>query len=404
MSILLFDLPDNRKKLLPFTYVRPISEIRVGILTIGEKWAQHLQQDIQPLTEKYLQGKFGITTSEKSLDLYINGAICPDKQLVETILSLKTGEVLKVKETFIAAKGAISHANIENIQFLLSQFHTIEYPNKITVIERPYQIFQLNGHQIREDYQLITKNRESKKIQDPHTAVYGRNNIFLEEGVTIRASIINAENGPVYLGKNSTVNEGSIIRGPFSLGENSHLNMGAKMRGDITIGPSCKVGGEVSNSVFFGYSNKGHDGYLGNSVIGEWCNLGADTNSSNLKNNYSNIKLWDYASERMEDSKLQFCGLLMGDHSKSGINTMFNTGTTIGISANVFGSGFPPKFIPSFSWGSSDGFTTFDLTKAGEVAKAVMQRRELLFDKSDKSIFNNIFEQSTKYRNWEVKQ
>ena len=228
-------------------------------------------------------------------------------------------------------------------------------------------------------------------------------NVFVEEGATIRASIINASNGPVYLGKNSVVHEGCLIRGPFALGESSHLNMGAKMRGDNTIGPFCKVGGEVSNSVFFGYSNKGHDGFLGNSVIGEWCNLGADTNNSNLKNNYSSVKVWDYTTDRFSDSGLQFCGLLMGDHSKSGINTMFNTGTVVGVAANVFGGSFPAKFIPSYSWGGSEGLTTYDFDKCMQMCQAVLSRRGIALTAEDTTLLRAVFEKSASHRTWEVK-
>ncbi len=224
--------------------------------------------------------------------------------------------------------------------------------------------------------------------------VYAPENIFIEEGVYIRAAILNAENGPIYLGKNSIVQEGAIIRGAFAMGEGSHVNMGAKMRGDISLGPYCKVGGEVSNSVVFGYSNKAHDGFLGNSVLGEWCNLGADTNTSNLKNNYDSPKLWNHAYNDFEKTGIQFCGLMMGDHSKAGINTMFNTGTVVDVSTNIFGSGFPSNYIPSFAWGGGEQYEEYELPKALETAERVMARRNVPFTPMDKEILSHIFELS----------
>jgi UDP-N-acetylglucosamine diphosphorylase/glucosamine-1-phosphate N-acetyltransferase len=266
-----------------------------------------------------------------------------------------------------------------------------------------WRIFQFNPEQIRLDYALITSGKKSSGIQDKHTIVYNESNIFVEEGVSIRAAILNAEDGPIYLGKNSIVQEGAIIKGPFALCEGSTVGMGSKMRGDTTVGPHSKVGGEISNSVIFGYSNKGHDGFIGNTVIGEWCNLGADTNTSNLKNNYENVKLWNYAKGGFTDTGLQFCGLMMGDHSKCGINTMFNTGTVVGVSANIFGDGFPRNFIPSFSWGGANGFTTYQIKKAYETAQKVMERRKVVLDDIEKEILANIFELTTAYRVWDKK-
>ncbi|MBK5279679.1 MAG: glucose-1-phosphate thymidylyltransferase, partial [Bacteroidia bacterium] len=276
-----------------------------------------------------------------------------------------------------------------------------EYPETITIIDQVWKIFQLNGSQIREDFKLITKNRKSAGISDKHTRTYSDENIFIEKGVSIKAALLNAENGPIYIGKNSQIHEGAIIRGPFALCEGSHVNMGAKVRGDTTVGPFSKIGGEVSNTVIFGYSNKAHDGFLGNSVIGEWCNLGADTNTSNLKNNFENIKIWNYAKGGFKDTGLMFCGLVMGDHSKCGINMMFNTGTVVGVCANIFGDGYPRTFIPSFAWGGASGFTTFQLNKALETATKAMERRNVLLDAADKEILKQVFEQSSKYRAWE---
>lgn len=396
--MMLFDLPENRTKLLPFTYTRPICEIRVGILTIKEKWEKCLDREIHVLTESYLESKYPRPDMEAS-DLLINSIFCPDENLLREIQALENGESLHVGEILIACRLS-STASFEN----QSSFVKKNYAGLPTIIERPWHIFQQNGDQIRKDYQLITAGRKSATLDDPHTVVYNQENVFIEEGALIRACIINAIDGPVYIGKNSQVHEGCMIKGPFSLGDESHLNMGAKMKGDNTIGPHCKVGGEVSNSVFLGYSNKGHDGFLGNSVIGEWCNLGADTNSSNLKNNYSTVKIWDYQTGKLESTGLQFCGLLMGDHSKAGINTMFNTGTVVGVSANVFGADFPPKFIPSFSWGGSNGFTTFNKEKSFEMCEAVMNRRKIDLSLGEKEILSNVMEKSAIYRIWEDKE
>jgi len=269
-----------------------------------------------------------------------------------------------------------------------------EYPDEIVLIDQLWKIFQNNGNQIRADYKLITTNRKSAPVKDPHTRTYNDGNIFLEEGVVIHAAILNAENGPIYLDKNSQVQEGAIIRGPFTLGEGSIVNMGGKMRGDNTIGPFCKIGGEVSNSVLFGYCNKAHDGFLGNSVLGEWCNLGADTNTSNLKNNYDNVRLWSYAKNGFVDIGQPNCGLIMGDHSKSGINTMFNTGTVVGVSSNIFGGSYPRNFIPSFQWGGASGLVTYQFDKAIETAARMMARRNVVLNEIEKEILKNVFEQT----------
>jgi UDP-N-acetylglucosamine diphosphorylase/glucosamine-1-phosphate N-acetyltransferase len=278
-----------------------------------------------------------------------------------------------------------------------------EYAGPLAIIDQVWKIFQYNGGQIKADFRLITSSRLSAGIHDPHTRLYGEQNIFIEEGVLTRAAVLNAENGPIYLGKNSSIQEGALIKGPFALGEGSQVCMGAKMRGDVSIGPYCKVGGEVSTSVIFGYSNKAHDGFLGCSVLGEWCNLGADTNTSNLKNNYENTKLWSYAKKGFVSTDLMFCGLVMSDHSKCGINTMFNTGTVAGVSANIFGAGFPRNFIPSFSWGGTAGFTTFQLNKAFETASRAMERKSVIFDEVDKEILAVVFRQESEYRVWEKK-
>ena len=390
MNLILFDDPIFRIHLLPFTYTRPISKIRVGILTIDEKWEKWLNTKASFQTAEYLSNKF--PRRKNGDDLLINGAVCPDQKLVDTIKALPANYFLIQDQLLIAAKAPVGEIAPNN---------SIQYQDSLTVIDRPWKIFRENAAQIKVDFPLITRGRSSAVIQDPHTVVYGEQNIFVEAGVSIKAAIINAENGPVYLGKNSIIQEGAIIRGTFALCEGGHINMGAKMRGDTTVGPYSKVGGEVSNSVIFGYSNKAHDGFLGCSVIGEWCNLGADTNTSNLKNTFDEIKLWSHAENTFINTGLQFCGLMMGDHSKCSINTMFNTGTVIDVSSNVFGVGFPRNYIPSFSWGGAGGIATYQVDKALETAKRAMERRSIPLDETEKNILEHVYQMTALHRVWQ---
>jgi UDP-N-acetylglucosamine diphosphorylase/glucosamine-1-phosphate N-acetyltransferase len=384
MNLVLFDDPAIRINLLPFTFTRPIGKIRVGILTIVEKWEKRLNTTASFLTEPYLQKKFPLKSSHDNL--FINAAWCPDDEAIKSVQTLKHGETLTYKEMILAWR------SVDMSLPDLSKRIPKHFSGTVTLIDQVWRIFQYNGAQIKVDFTLLTANRKSKGVQDKHTIVYNEANIFVEEGVSIRAAVLNAENGPIYLGKNSQVHEGALIKGPFALCEGSNVNMGGKMRGDTTVGPFSKVGGEVSNSVIFGYSNKGHEGFLGNSVLGEWCNLGADTNVSNLKNNYENVKLWNYAKGGFIDTGLQFCGLMMSDHCKTGINTMFNTGTVVGVSSNIFGDGFPRNFIPSFSWGGANGFTTYQLKKACDTAEKTMERRNITLDDNEKEILAKVFE------------
>jgi UDP-N-acetylglucosamine diphosphorylase/glucosamine-1-phosphate N-acetyltransferase len=399
MHLLLFDDPAIRPHLLPLTFTRPVAALRCGILTIAEKWQQRLAvASVGYLTQPYLQAKYP-AGHVAGPALVINGAVCPDDLLARQVQALAPGQGLYYDELLVAAHLADASQVAELIQDGLREQRQVAEP--VTVIDRPWQLFLRNGVEIRRDFALLTKGRTSQPVGDVHTIVYAPENIFIEEGVKIRAAILNAENGPIYLGKNSQVHEGAVVKGPLALGEGSHINVGAKLRGDNTIGPFCKVGGEVSNSIFMGYSNKGHEGYLGNSVVGEWCNLGADTNTSNLKNNYAPVKVWSHAAHRFVDTGQTFCGLLMGDHSKCGINTMFNTGTVVGVGANIFGAGFPRQFIPSFSWGGASGFETFKLPKVGEVAERVLSRRGLAYDAIEQGIMEEVFVQTAGDRVWE---
>lgn len=382
MSLILFDTPLAHKQLLPLTFTRPISEIRCGILTIREKWERYFGK-ASWLTEIYLSVVF--PCQYESENLYVNASLLPTDEIVSKIKNLKKNEALFFNNKLLAFGSAeVKHSEIEHLTF--SKRTEIE---NAQLIERPWHIFQQNGNEIRKDFQYIISSEENHPVSDPHTTIYNKENIFVGKNVKIKASVLNAETGPIYIGDNCEIQEGSLIRGPFALCEGSTVNMGAKMRGDNTIGPYCKVGGEISNSILFGYSNKGHDGFLGNSVLGEWCNLGADTNTSNLKNNYSNVSIYSYAENDNVGTGSQFCGLTMGDHSKAGINTMFNTGTVVGVNANVFDGDFPAKHIPSFAWGKNE---VYDFDKAIETAKRVMERRGKSLSDAEEKVLRVIFD------------
>ena len=388
MNYILFD-GAVRSQLLPFTFTRPVADIRVGILTIREKWEKFLHTTTSTITEEYLSEKWPMVEMEENI--IINAAFFPTPKLVEQIRNLQPGEGIFHQEDVVAF-----HA-YEEQEINFEECTHIELEGKPMLIEHTWDIFRLNGEAITADFQQLTRERKSQKLSSTNQVI-APENIFLEEGAKVECAILNASEGPIYIGADAEIMEGSIVRGPFALCDHATLKMGAKIYGPTTVGPHSKVGGEVNNSVIFGYSNKGHDGFLGNSVLGEWCNLGADTNTSNLKNNYAEIRLWDYASEKFAPTGLQFCGLMMGDHSKCGINTMFNTGTVVGVSVNIFGAGFPRNFVPSFSWGGSGGTTTYKTEKAFEVAEKVMARREIEFSEEDKAILLQVFEDTKKYR------
>jgi UDP-N-acetylglucosamine diphosphorylase/glucosamine-1-phosphate N-acetyltransferase len=389
MNYILFDGP-SRNNLLPFTYTRPVADIRVGILTIREKWETYLSSTTTTVTEDYLSDKYPMVEMEENV--MINASYLPNNRLVELIKNLKENQAVFKDEDMIAffTKEAQDEVDLET-------YEAIEFNDDILVIEHTWDIFSKNGEAIQEDFNLITEGRTSQPIPVSNNII-APENIFIEEGAKLEFTTLNASNGPIYIDKNTEIMEGSMVRGPLALCENATIKLGAKIYGATTIGPYCNIGGEVKNSVLFRHSNKGHEGYLGNSVLGEWCNLGAGTNNSNLKNNYAEVRLWDYETESFAKTGLQFCGLMMGDHSKCGINTMFNTGTVIGVSANIFGSGFPRNFIPSFSWGGNKGFTTYLTKKAFEVAEIVMKRRSIEFTKKDRAIFEHVFEETKKYR------
>ncbi|HLV13972.1 MAG TPA: GlmU family protein [Xanthomarina sp.] len=390
MNYILFDGP-SRNNLLPFTFTRPVADIRIGILTIREKWEAYLDYTTTTVTEDYLSDKYPMVEMDENI--MINASFLPNQTLAEMVKNLEANQAIFYNEDVIAFYAKDTQDDID-----FDDYEAIEYNDDLIKIEHTWDIFSKNGEAIQEDFDLLTNNRESQPIPTSVNTIKA-DSIFIEEGAKLEFVTLNATNGPIYIGKNAEIMEGSIIRGPFALCEGATVKLAAKIYGPTTVGPYSKVGGEVNNSVIFGYSNKGHDGFLGNSVIGEWCNLGADTNNSNLKNNYAEVRLWDYETESFARTGLQFCGLMMGDHSKCGINTMFNTGTVVGVSANIFGSGFPRNFVPSFSWGGSSGFTTYLTKKAFEVAEVVMSRRNVEFTDVDAAILEHIFDETKKFRN-----
>jgi len=391
-NIILFG-EDNWFHFLPLTLTRPVCELRVGILTIREKWEKWLDGKGSFITQDYLSEKYPICIEQDNL--LINSTFLPTESLVNAIKRLDLNHSLMLGTEMVAARISEDRLNrLATDESVIPSLnaHDLVGNDDITIdrITRSYHIFSKNGVEIVRDFELITNGRTSQPISTSNH-VMGKHAIFLEEGATMECCTINTNDGPVYIGKNAQVMEGSLIRGGFAACEGSIVKMGAKIYGPTTIGPHCRLGGEVSNSVMLANSNKGHDGFLGNSVIGEWCNLGADTNTSNLKNNYLPVRIWSYVSQGFEDTGLQFCGLIMGDHSKAGINTMFNTGTVVGVASNIFGDGFPRNFIPSFSWGGAAGFTTHQLNKAIETAKIVMSRRNQEFTEQDRKILEHIF-------------
>ena len=391
MNYILFD-GGVRNSLLPLTFTRPVADIRIGILTIREKWEKHLGLTTTTITEEYLEDKYPMVELEENI--LINASFCPTNNLVDKVKSLSENEAIFKGEDVIAFYSSDTQ---EEVNF--DTYSQIEFEEELIQVKNTSDIFTLNGKAIQQDFDLITKGRTSMPIP-AGVQFLNKENIFIEEGAEIIFASLNASEGPIYIGKDALVMEHSSIRGPFAMCEHTILKMGAKIYKDTTIGPFSKIGGEVNNSVIFGYSSKGHDGYLGNSVIGEWCNLGAGSNNSNLKNNYAEVKLWDYETDRFKKTGLQFCGLIMGDHSKCSINTMFNTGTVIGVSVNLFGSGFPRNFVPSYSWGGAAGFTTFQMKKVSEVTTEVMKRKNLLLDEKDQKILDYIFEETKQYRNY----
>ncbi|MFC7356902.1 GlmU family protein [Jejudonia soesokkakensis] len=389
MNYILFD-GSVRNQLLPFTFTRPVADIRIGIMTIREKWEHILGFTTTTVTEDYLSEKWPMV--ELDQNILINASFLPSENLAKIVKGLEENQAVFYNEepiAFFTSEG-------QEVDF--DTYNIVQYTyDDVLRIEHTWDIFSKNHQAIKRDFEMITKDRTSQPIPEMAVA-FSKENIFIEEGAKLPLCSLNATEGPIYIGKNAEIMEGSMIRGPFALCEGATVKMNAKIYTGCTIGPYSKVGGELNNSVIFGYSNKGHDGFLGNAVLGEWCNLGADTNNSNLKNNYTEVRLWDYETEKFAKTGLTFCGLMMGDHSKCGINTMFNTGTVVGVSANIFGSGYPRNFIPSFSWGGAQGMTTYATKRAFEVAEIVMARRSVVFSEEDKKIMQHVFEATAQWR------
>lgn len=395
MQYLLFD-DATRFDLLPFTHTRPVADIRCGIFTMRERWEHLLGQSTGTLTESYLQPVF--TCTEGSDNLFINGSIFGSTPMLQQVHMLQPEEKLVAGNTLIAFR-TNKTISFEQITDQTQALHSRTFDGDYLQLKNIWDIFSFNDQAIRADFLMLTAGRNSAPVPE-NVIVAGKENLFLEAGAQIHPGcVINATTGPVYLAKDAEILEGCMLRGPIALGEHAVLKMGAKIYGATTIGEGCKVGGEISNVVFFANSNKGHDGYLGNAVIGEWCNLGADTNCSNLKNNYDVIKIWHEHSNKSVRTGLQFCGLLMGDHSKCGINTMFNTGTVVGVSANIYGGSFPEKFIPSFCWGGSEGMVTYDFNRAMDTANRMMGRRNKTLSEAEKTMYQHIFDITQKQRN-----
>jgi len=392
MNYILFDENIVRTNLLPLTFIRPVADIRIGILTIREKWEKRLRATTSSLTEGYLSAKYPIL--KKAENVLINGSICPNDEIVAAIKKLKPNQAVVYKDTIIALH--VSEEDLDSIGDAASggigEIKMKEAPLKIN---HPWEIFSKNGAALEDDFQLITKGRKSQKLSDTNK-VLGADQIFVEKGARVECAILNATTGPIYIGKDAQIMEGAVIRGPFALCDHADIKMGAKIYGPTTIGPYCRVGGEVNCSVFFGYSNKAHDGFLGHSVIAEWCNLGADTNTSNLKNTYDEVRLWSYGKQTFMNTSLQFCGLIMGDHSKCAIDTNFNTGTVVGVNANIFGTGFQRNFIASFTWGGTAGYTNYNIKKALEVAEIVYKRRNRVLTQVDKDLLTSIYKLTLK--------
>ena len=379
---LLFEDKNIIKDFFPLTFTRPSAELRAGILTFSERWQRLLGiTRVDYLTADYLQGKYPYTGVSEEVTLSIYANFLPTSRLLEQLRSLEVGESITYQGRTLAFVGK---------SITLSSIPPIEWEEPLVLFEKPTDLFTYNDKAIDFDFKLLTQGRTSAPLSPTNGFLGDKADLFIEEGAKVEFATLNCQKGKIYIGKDAEVMEGSHLRGPIVLCEHATVNMGAKLYGATTIGPYSKVGGEISNSVIWGYSNKGHDGFLGNSVLGQWCNLGADTNVSNLKNTYNTIQLWDYQKGGYSSSGLQFCGVLMGDHSKTAINTQINSGTTIGVFANLFSAGFPSKYIPNFAWGASAD--KYRLDEAFAVAERVMARRGIAFDEKEQDILQWLFD------------
>ncbi len=400
VNLILFD-SDARNHLLPLTATRPMGELRVGILTLREKWERRLRASVSYITQEYLQEKYPIRVEAENL--IINAGILPNESLCRRIGQMDMNEALLSNGELVAARldEAQFEALIEDEEVRELQGQELGQDIPLIQLTRLWELTRLNQQAIADDFQLLTQGRKSQVISSTNQ-VLNPSAVFIEEGVKMECCILNATNGPIYIGRDAEVMEGCVLRGPVAIGAEAIVKMGTRIYGPASIGPGCRAGGEISRSIMLANSNKAHDGYLGDSVLGEWCNIGADTNTSNLKNNYSEVKLWNYEDGRFVNTGLQFCGLVMGDHAKCGINTMFNTGTVVGVFANVFGAGYPRNFVPDFAWGGAEsGYRTYRFSDACETAERVMERRKVAFNELDKAILYHIYDRTAQYRSWE---
>lgn len=395
-NIVLFDTEEAHGNLLPLSFTRPISHFRIGICTLLQKWQAILPGNYSTMPVEYLRQKFAPTLTDDTIFIVSNNI--PTLELAEAISSLDSGNALYSGDKMLAFRGDIT-------AFEAGTAKRVDYESEVQTVEFVYDVFRLNPSEIESDFKRITSGRESQPLPDhclpvgPETLSDGTPAIFIEPGAKLTACILNTTEGPIYIGADAQVMEQAVLRGPVSIGQKAQVKVGAKIYGGTTFGPYCKIGGEVSNTVIFGYSNKAHDGYLGNAVIGEWCNIGAGANASNLKNDYSKIRIWNYPRHTFMRTDLQFCGLIMGDHSKAGINTMFNTATVVGVGCNIHGAGFPRVFLPSFSEISpAGGIADVSLSKFYEIAARVMARRGILLTEEDKQIFQNVYNVATNYK------
>jgi UDP-N-acetylglucosamine diphosphorylase/glucosamine-1-phosphate N-acetyltransferase len=400
-NIILFD-NEISEHLLPLTSTKPTCELRVGILTIREKWEKWLDAPAFHITRDYLAGKYGLDYSDDNY--VINGSVLPSEQLCALIRQMEDNEAYLRGDELIVAKVGVGQLEKLIKDEEIDELTGMDLQNtQYSKIDRLWDLYQLNAQEIQSDFALLTRDRSSQPISNSNRIIGNPAHIFLEEGAVVEGASLNCQAGPIYIGRGAEVMEGSLLRGPISIGEAATVMMGSRIYGGSTIGPHCKAGGEISNSILQSYSNKQHDGFLGHSVIGEWCNIGANTVTSNLKNNYEEVKLWNYKEERFVATGSQFCGLIMGDHAKTGINTMLNSGTVIGVGANVFGAGYPRTFIPSFAFGGPHGYQTFPIEKAFQMMERMMARRDVNFSSEDRLIVMRVFEDSAKYRRWEKK-
>lgn len=391
-TIYLVDTPDSHENLLPLSFTRPVADFRVGITTIREKWQSLLPGRYSYYPVEYLREKFGTVNDPEEDALYITGAVIPDSEIAAAISALNPGEALIKEGETLAVRGTLHNFNNK-------EWKEVKYSGEPRIVKYVFDIFLLNPSVIKEDYLRLTAGRKSQPLSDSNRILgdlydaEGNPLLFIEEGATIEGATINLKKGPVYVGKDAEIMEGSCVRGPLALCEKAKIRVGSKIYGGSTFGPYCKVGGEIDNTVMFGYSNKAHDGYLGNGVVGEWCNIGAGVNASNLKNDYSKIRIWNYHSKNFMRTTLQFCGPIIGDHTKIGINCMLNTATVLGVGVNLHGAGFPRVFVPSFSEGSpASGFSTVSMKKFHDIAERVMSRRDLRLDEIDNRIYEKVYE------------